>query len=149
SGFFCGGSSSCVTSVTIGGAAATITNVGSDTSLTVTTPADSAPPSSPTVSAFPAGISPHAGLTGGGTRVTISGTGFGHAVNVVVTTTSGSGTGTGLFIYNDVQSVAIGGTNASSFNFVSPTQLSLSTPPGVIGVADVLVVTTGGNTGTT
>ena len=44
-GFFCGGSFSCVTSVTIGGAAATSINVVNDSILTATTPADSAPPS--------------------------------------------------------------------------------------------------------
>jgi hypothetical protein len=147
SGFFCSGLSSCVTSVMIGGTAATNINVTSDTSLTATTPADSSPPSSPTVNAFPSGITPDAGPTSGGTGVTINGSGFGQKVDVVVTTTNGSGTGSGLFTYNDVEQVSIGGTNASSFTFVSPTQLTSSTPPGVTGVGNVIVVTAGGNTG--
>jgi hypothetical protein len=149
SGFFCGGVSSCVSSVTIGGGAATNINVTGDTTLTATTPADSSPPSSPTVSAFPSGITPDVGPTSGGTGVTINGTGFGQAVDVVVTTTGGSGTGSGLFVYNDVEQVSIGGTNASSVTFVNPTQLTASTPPGVTGVGNVIVSTAGGNTGST
>ena len=149
-GFFCGTpATSCVTSVTIGGAAATSVNVTSDTTLTAATPADGSPPS-PTVSAFPNGITPHAGPTSGGTGVTINGTGFGHAVDVVVTTnTPASATGSGLFVYDDVESVTIGGTTASSFNFVNSTKLTLNTPPGVIGVGNVIVITAGGNTGST
>jgi hypothetical protein len=152
SGFYCGSmSTSCVTAVTIGGVAATNINVTSDGTLTATTPADGTPPSSPTVSAFPSGITPDYGPTSGGQGVTVNGTGFGHAVDVVVTTSGspGTGTGIGLFTYNDVEQVSIGGTNASSFTFVNATQLTTSTPPGVTGVGNVIVTTAGGNTGST
>ena len=148
SGFFCSGSP-CVTSVTIGGVAATAVNVTSDTSLTAITPVDAAPPPNPTVTSPSGGIVPKFGSTSGGTGVTINGTGFGHAVDVVVTTTGGPGTGAGVFTYNDVQQVAIGGTAASTFTFVNPTKLTTSTPPGVVGVGNVLIVTAGGDTGST
>ena len=145
-GFFCGGTASCVTGVTIGGISVTPSNV-TDTSLTATTPTDT-PSASPTVGAFPGSVTPKAGGTGGGTGVTINGTGFGQTVPVVVTTTSGSATGNNLFYYNDVQSVAIGGSTAASFNFVNPTQLTTTTPPGIIGVGNVIVVLVSGtNTG--
>ncbi|MGP0090722.1 MAG: IPT/TIG domain-containing protein, partial [Xanthobacteraceae bacterium] len=134
------------TSVTIGGQPAThvVVNI-LGTSLTATTPADSVTSPSPTVSS----ISPNNGPTSGGTFVTITGTNFAQAVDVVVTTPAGNSgsSGAGLFIYNDVTAVTVGGTAATSLTILSPTQITVNTPPGVAGVTDVIVTTTSGNSG--
>ncbi|GES43112.1 hypothetical protein RsS62_23640 [Rhizobium dioscoreae] len=71
----------------------------------------------PTVSA----ISPNHGSTGGGTAVTITGTGF----------VAGSTT------------VTIGGNAATSVSVASPTSLTAVTPAGTAGAASVIVTTSG------
>jgi hypothetical protein len=62
---------------------------------------------------------------------------------VVVTTPSGSaGTGNKLYTYTGVVSgVTIGGTSATGVNVLSNTQLTAAAPPGIPGVANVLVIT--------
>jgi hypothetical protein len=66
-------------------------------------------------------VSPSSGSTSGGTAVTLTGTDL--------STTS---------------SVTIGGTVAS-FGIISSTEVSVITPPGTAGAADVVVTTTGGS----
>jgi uncharacterized protein YhjY with autotransporter beta-barrel domain len=126
------------TSVTIGGAAATGVTVASATSITARTPAGAAGTASvvvttpyganaanslftyvagPTVTA----ITPSFGPTGGGTAVTIAGTGFTGAT-----------------------SVTIGGAAATNVTIVSATSITAKTPAGKIGAASVLVTTSGG-----
>lgn len=150
SGFWCGGtlSSNCSSlTVTIDGATASNIVVNSDTSITAKTPADPDPPTSPTVTAPSGGIVPNYGSTSGGTAVTINGSGFGHSATVQVTTNLGSGSSSS-FVYDDVEQVSIGGTNATfvANDFDNSGELSLSTPAGIAGVSNVLVTTYGGNT---
>lgn len=73
----------------------------------------------PTVAA----ISPLGGPPGGGTTVTLTGTEF------TLNTTD----------------VRIGGTAATNVNVTSSTSLTATTPPGTLGVADVIVHTPGGD----
>ncbi|EQD42173.1 Cell surface receptor IPT/TIG domain protein, partial [mine drainage metagenome] len=67
------------------------------------------------------GISPAAGSTGGGTSVTITGTGFTGAT-----------------------AVAFGGTQAASFKVVSDTDITAVSPAGISGLVDVEVTTPSG-----
>jgi hypothetical protein len=134
------------TQVQIGGTNAASFNVNSDTSITALTGAFTTA-ATPTVT----GISPNHGATAGGNGLfpaTITGTNFVDTVNVSVTTGSGTGTGTGLFTYNNVVTgVAIGGTTTSNFTVTSATQISVVQPPGIPGVADVVVSVVGGGNG--
>jgi len=82
--------------------------------LTLTQPLAPAPPEI-------TGISPTSGPTAGGTIATISGSAF---LNVVA--------------------VRIGGTAATSFVVNSSTSISVNTPPGSTGLADVTVVAAAG-----
>ena len=137
-----------LTTVTIGGQPATnviVDPLSFGTVLTATTPAGGTPPA-PTVTA----ISPNHGPTSGGTFVTITGTNFGAAANVVVTTPNGNsgGSGNGLYTYAGATGVTIGGTAASNVTVVSATQITANAPAGIPGVGDVIVTTTGGNSGT-
>jgi hypothetical protein len=126
------------TAVTIGGAAATSVVVVSSTSITAVTPAGAAGTASVLVTTpggtnaannlftyvtAPgiSGITPSSGPTGGGTPVTINGSGF--------TGTTG---------------VTIGGTAATSVVVVSSTSITAVTPAGTAGTASVLVTTPGG-----
>jgi hypothetical protein len=65
-----------------------------------------------------ASASPSSGLSTGGTVVTLTGTNF-----------------------TDATSVTFGGVAATSFSVISPTQITATTPPGVIGTASILVTT--------
>ncbi|MBI2766858.1 MAG: IPT/TIG domain-containing protein [Chloroflexi bacterium] len=128
------------TSVTFGGVGATFTIV-SDTQITATAPAASGPgvvnvqvsnatnssavssanrytyiAPGPTVT----GLSPSSGPSGGGTIVTINGTGFSFATSVVF-----GGIGTG-------------------FNILSDTQITVVSPPHAPGTIDVVVSNSGG-----
>lgn len=128
---------STASSVSFGGNTATPTVI-SDSQLSVTVPAGTAAGSvalsvtttggvasglsyvyvdSPTVTA----VSPSSGSTSGGTAVTL--------------------TGTGLATVSDV---TIGGAVAP-FGVISSTEVSVITPPGTAGAADVVVTTTGGS----
>ena len=146
-GFYGGGSSSAVSSVTIGGVAAICVSVSSDTSLTATTPTGSAGTVDvvvitsggsatltngftyydvpvPTVTS----ITPNSGPTTGSTPVTIHGTGF-----------YGGGSSSA------VSSVTIGGNSAASVSVTSDTTLTATTPTGSAGTVDVVVITSGGS----
>jgi hypothetical protein len=121
-------------SVVIGGSAATTVAFVSSISLTATTPAHAAGPVNVVVTnpdtqtgtgtnlftyvAAPSvtGISPTAGLTGGGTAATITGTAF----------VTGA-------------TVTIGGTSATGVVFVSVTTLNVTTPAHAAGTATVTV----------
>jgi hypothetical protein len=128
---------STATSVDFGGNAATPTIVN-DGTISVTVPAAAAAGTVPVTLTTAGGtadgitytyvdaptiasISPTSGPTSGGTTVSVTGTGL-------TTTTS----------------VTVGGTVAS-FAVVSDTLLTLQTPPGTVGPADVVVTTTGGS----
>ena len=132
------------TSVSFGGTAATSYTVNSATSITATSPADSAGTVDITVTtakgtsatsaadhysyaAPPAvtGISPTSGSTFGGTSVTITGTGF---------------TGT--------TSVSFGGTATSSYTVNSATSITATSPAGSAGTVDITVTTPGGTSAT-
>lgn len=124
--------------VSFGGVAATGFTIDSATQITATTPAGGAGPAdvvvttlggpgtlaggftyvaAPTVTS----ISPTAGPVGGGTTAVIIGTNF--------STTS---------------SITFGGTDVAAFTVNSATQITVTTPAGSVGPADVIVMTSGG-----
>jgi PKD repeat protein len=75
-------------------------------------------PVSATTTVTVTSISPTTGSTAGGTSVTIAGTGFTNATAVI-----------------------IGGATATNFSVVSDTSITATTPPGIAGVANVIVTT--------
>ncbi|WP_246700860.1 IPT/TIG domain-containing protein [Rhodopseudomonas sp. BR0M22] len=126
-----------VTSVTVGGAAATL-GTNTSTSIVITTPAGTAGArdvvvttsggsatstggftyvAAPTISS----ISPNSGSTGGGTSVTITGTNL-----------------------SGVTSVTVGGASATLGTNTS-TSIAITTPAGSAGAQDVVVTTAGGS----
>jgi hypothetical protein len=128
------------TAVTFGGTPATGVTVVNPTAITATTPAHAAGPADvsvttpggtvadpggftydavPTISAD--GVSPNVGPLGGGTHITITGTGFAAPATVTV-----------------------GGTPATGVTVVSPIEITATTPAGTAGAADVTVTTPGG-----
>jgi IPT/TIG domain len=130
--------------VTIDGVPLTGVTVVSDTEITGTTGSDTTL-GTPTVSS----VSPNSGPTSGGTRITISGSNFGRTSDVVVTAGSNSGTLSGGYVYDAVTAVTVGGSTADPalFGVTNSTTLTVVTPPGIAGIASVLVETTGGNSG--
>jgi hypothetical protein len=128
------------TGVTFDGAPGTSFTVDSDTQITVTTPAgtagaadvvvaspngDSTPGSflyaaaaGPTI----ASIAPDAGSTAGGTSVTITGVGF-----------------------SDATGVTFDGAAGTSFTVVDDTTITVTTPAGAAGTADVVVLSPSGD----
>ena len=129
--------------VTFGGTAATNVVVVSSTSITASTPAQSAGVVNVvvtnsngqsgtltngytyTASPAPTSISPTSGTTSGGTSVTISGTNF----------ASGA-------------TVTFGGTSATNVVVVSSTSITASTPAQSAGVVNVVVTNSNGQSGT-
>ncbi|MCE0539203.1 IPT/TIG domain-containing protein, partial [Kineosporia rhizophila] len=126
------------TSVAFDGVAATSLTVSSDTQITAFTPAHAAGAVNVSVTsvggtgslnnaftyvAAPAvtSVSPTSGPVGGGTSVTITGTGFSAAT-----------------------AVSFGGSAASSFTVNSGTQITALAPAGTAGTVDVRVTTVGG-----
>ena len=131
------------TGVNFGSAPATNVNVVSDTQVTATAPAGSgtvdvrvttpngtsivapadkyAYTSDSTVSS----LNPSSGPTAGGNTVTIAGTNLSNA-----------------------SAVSFGGTPATSFSVLGPTQISAVAPPGTAGTVDVTVTTPGGTSAT-
>jgi hypothetical protein len=139
-GFFAGAS------VSIGGSPATNVNLSSSTSITASTPAHAAgtvnvvvtnsdgqsgtltngytyasPNPAPTVTA----ILPNSGATGGGTSVTITGTGF----------LAGA-------------TVSLGGAPATNVIVLNSTSISATTPAHAVGTVNVVVTNTDGQSGT-
>lgn len=126
--------------ITFGGVAATNVTVVSATQITATTPAGALGPVAVLVSTaagqvggLTAGftyaetkpvvnsVSPSTGASGGGTAISIAGTGFAAGATVTV-----------------------GGAAASNVVVVSATQITAITPPGAVGAATVLVTGGGG-----
>lgn len=126
--------------VTFGGVPATNVTVASPTLITATTPANPVGVSAVLVStasgavggltsgftyelAWPrvTSVSPSTGALGGGTTLTIAGTGFAPGATVTV-----------------------GGLPAATVSSVSPTQIIVTTPPGASGPAAVVVTNPGG-----
>lgn len=89
--------------------------------IDATTPFDTIVAPVPVVS----GLSPRQGPVAGGTKVTITGSGF-----------------------VDVSGVSFGSAAAKSFSVVSPTEIVATTPPGHAGAVDVRVAAAGGVTPT-
>jgi hypothetical protein len=131
------------TGVNFGSAPATNVNVVSDTQVTATAPAGSGTvdvrvttPNGTSVAA-PAdkyayasdstvnSLNPSSGPTAGGNTVTITGTNLSNA-----------------------SAVSFGGTPATSFSVLGPTQISAVAPPGTAGTIDVTVTTPGGTSAT-
>ena len=126
--------------VTFGGVAATVVTYVSTTSIKATTPAgtvgaadvvvtvkpNSSPPLTggftyevtPTVT----GVSPSSGPTAGGTKITITGTGF-----------------------VSVATVTVDGITATGITVVSATSITATTPAGIAGAQSVAVTTPGGS----
>ncbi len=130
------------TSVTFGGNPASFT-VNSDNQITATTPV-----ASPSVTPSVTSISPNHGGTGGGTLVGITGSGFTSPVDVVVTTPGGNSGSSGAGLYTYIaNALSIGGTNATSFSVSNANSIIAFTPPGIPGVADVIVVDGNANSG--
>ena len=131
------------TSVTIGGVAATGVTVTNTTTLTATTGARAAgrvdvvvtTPAGPAtltqgyiyadVLLHIADMQPRSGLTSGGTRLTITGTGFQPGADVF-----------------------IGSQGATGITVVSPTEIQALTPTGLSGSVDVTVLTPDGQSDT-
>ena len=93
---------------------------------TTATPSHPPPPVPNTLAAAAApvvsSVVPNSGPTTGGTAVVISGSGF-----------------------TGVTAVRFGSTAAASYTFVSDTQINAVTPPGAVGSARVIVVTSAGS----
>ncbi|MGA8615542.1 MAG: IPT/TIG domain-containing protein [Xanthobacteraceae bacterium] len=136
------------TSVTFGGVAASILTV-TDTQVQVTVPTEPTPSVSTITneSVFSLGFGTAVGPTSGGNLVQITGANFDPSVDVGVSGGSCTDTLSGGFTYNDVTTVTIGGS-AATFNVVNSNTITATAPPGVPGVAAVLVVTTNTNSGT-
>jgi hypothetical protein len=130
--------------VSFGGTAAASFTVNSDTSISASSPAHAAGTVDVTVttvggpSATGAGdqftfvaaptvtnVNPNTGATGGGTSVTITGTGF-----------------------TGASAVNFGGTSATTFTVNSDTSISASSPAHAAGTVDVTVTTVGGTSTT-
>ena len=124
--------------VTFGGNRATV-RADSPDSVTVTTPPGSAGAADVTVSTVGGSVtdpgaftyaapptitslSPSVGPEGGGTSITVGGTNF-----------------------IGVTSLLIGGTPVDNFSVTSPTSISVTSPPGSAGPADVSVIAGGGS----
>ena len=133
------------TGVTFGGTPGTSFTVVSDTQITVTTPGgpagpvdvivtDAAGDSTPLdfeyteVGANVSGLTPPSGSEAGGTVVTIFGSGFTGATGVTFGGTNG-----------------VGGTLGTDFTVDSDTQITVTSPPGAVGVVDVWVVDAAGD----
>ena len=146
-GFYGGGSSWGVISVTIGGNSATGVSVTSDTTLTATTPTGSA------------GTFDVVVTTSGGSATLTNG--YTYAVAPAVTSISPTGnplggrktvtiTGTGFYGVGSspaVSAVKFGSTSATSFTVNSATQITATSPAGS-GTVDVTVTTPGGTSAT-
>jgi secreted PhoX family phosphatase len=134
------------TAVNFGGTTGTI-NSNTATQIVATSPAESAGPVDITVttangtSAINAGdqftfvaqptvtaVSPSSGPTGGGSRVTITGTSF---IGV-----------------SGAAAVKFGANNAAAYTVNSPTQITATSPAGGAGTVDITVVSTGGTSAT-
>jgi DNA-binding beta-propeller fold protein YncE len=131
------------TGVSFGSNAASSFTVVSDTQVTATAPAGSGTvdvrvttPNGTSVAApadkytYTSGatvgaLNPSSGPTAGGTVVTITGTNLSNA-----------------------SAVSFGGTPATSFSVLGPTQISAVAPPGTAGTVDVTVTTSGGTSPT-
>ncbi len=133
--------------VKFGGTAAATYSVGSDSSISATSPIDTPGPVDVTVTttfggtsatnpadlftyvAPPAptvtGVSPSSGPTTGGTTVTIAGTGL-----------------------TGASAVKFGGTAATTYSVGSDSSISATSPPGTLGPIDVTVTTPGGQSAT-
>jgi hypothetical protein len=135
-----------VETVMFGDAAGTNLDVVSDTSITVTSPANDAgvvfvilqtdgDDSSPTVASqftyvegegpVVTGLDPNEGPAAGGTEVTITGTGF-----------------------TEDSEVTFGGTDATEVDFVNDTEIVATSPAHAAGVVDVVVTTEEGSSAT-
>lgn len=133
-------------SVMIGSSAATIGTVSS-TQVTVTIPDEPAP----TVTSILTLFSNHDyGSTSGGDTVVITGSNFNPTENVTIAGSNNcDGSYSNAFTYNDVTAVDIGGTAAPSVSVLSSSTIEATTPPGLAGVTNVLVITTTENSGGT
>jgi hypothetical protein len=102
----------------------------------------------PTVTGVNGGSDHAAGLTSGGGSLTINGSDFLPTIDVTIHGGSCDGS-SGSFLYNDVTAVNIGGT-AATLNtiFTTNTSINVTTPPGIAGVADIVVFTAHENSGT-
>ena len=124
-----------VTAVTVGGVNVSSFTFVDDNHITAVTGALTTA-ATPTVTA----IAANNGGINGGSFVSVTGTNFLDVVDVSVTAGGMTGTGTGLFTYtNVVTGLSIGGTNGSIVAVNSATNLTAFTPPGIPGVANVIV----------
>jgi hypothetical protein len=137
-----------VTSVTINGANSGIINNNS-TTLSVSIQNEPAPNITAVSSGlFTSGGPDHlVGSTAGGGTMTITGSNFRPTMTIAVTGGACDGKSASFVYVNDVVEVDIGGTKANSAVVNSDTSISVTTPPGIAGLADVTVITTNKNSG--
>lgn len=143
--------------VTFGGVPGTNFTVVSDTEVTVTVPTKNAP----TVTSITNegggiyflqnglfGVGSNYGATSGGNGVNITGTGFSANVDVVVSGGACAGTYSGAFAYTgfSISEVTLGGTAATGVGVSSDSLITATAPAGIVGVADVIVITSYGTT---
>jgi IPT/TIG domain len=127
------------TSVTLTGNGTVLTSTGLSVfahsiSLTIT----SEPV--PTITGVSGGADHTSGSTGGGNILVINGANF--LPQVTATLTGGACDGQAAsYFYNDVASVNIGGTNASTIVVDSDSQIRVVVPQGIAGLANIIVST--------
>ena len=133
------------TSVTLTGNGTVLTSTGLSVfahsiSLTIT----SEPV--PTITGVSGGADHTSGSTGGGNILVINGANF--LPQVTATLTGGACDGQAAsYFYNDVASVNIGGTNASTIVVDSDSQIRVVVPQGIAGLANIIVSTADENSG--
>jgi Autotransporter beta-domain/Bacterial Ig-like domain (group 3)/IPT/TIG domain len=133
------------TSVNVGGQNATIVTKQTH-ALVVTIPQEP----QPSISGVQGGIfvvassnGDHAvGLTAGNGTMTVLGSNFQPSLAFAITGGDCDGKSSSFTYTGDVTEVDIGGTKAPSFSVNSDSSISVTTPPGIAGVGDIVVVTT-------
>ena len=102
----------------------------------------------PTITGVSGGADHTSGSTGGGNILVINGANFLPQVTATLTQPGGACDGqTASFVYNDVASVNIGGTNASTIVVDSNVQIRVVVPQGIAGLANIIVSTADENSG--
>jgi len=103
----------------------------------------------PTISGVNGGLDHAAGLTSGGSSLTINGSNFRPTFNVTIAGSNNcDATYSNAFTYSDVTSVSIGGAAATiNTAFTSDSSINVTTPAGIAGVTDIVVFTTHENSG--
>jgi hypothetical protein len=101
----------------------------------------------PTITGVSGGFDHTSGSTGGGNILVINGANFLPTVTATLTGGACNGQLAPAAAYNDVASVNIGGTNASTIVVNNNNQIGLVVPQGIAGLANIIVSTAHENSG--